>query len=667
MNTADHFFESIRFRSLAWLGFIGLGLAIFANSQERRNSYQSDSPAQTESGEKPFKIRVGVEEVRLDAVALDGKGHQMTDLTAADFEIYQDGKLQEITSCTYISDQSARPGLGSNSAENSKYVLPRAAVPIVTRGQVRRTITFIVDNLTMSMVQVERARMALRKFVQSQMQPGDLVSILPTSNGNAEFLMFTSEKKHLLAAIDNIKWYIDTRVIKMIFPQYPAILFAVQALRDMPGRKALIVITPQTLSPNNLMSSLEDPLVPMNREMAFMNAMDKVADQALRAGVVIHTLDIFGLIGDSDDPAELAQLAAMATQNRVPLSQKTGGIFLTNNNFFADGIGAANEELKGYYLLSYIPPPDTYGPGSGNKYRRLKIKVKRPGAEVHHRDGFYGTTKPAEIAAEYRDALLDALVSPFQHNDLLIHLTAGFIEDPKRGYLLRSWMHLNGSQVSFKEENNEICITLITSAVITDVSGIVRDAGRETYTIKVKKEELASIREHGLSFSIEIPAKKPGTYYVRVAVQDKSSGKLGSAYQYVDIPDLKNGKLALSNIFAGQSLDGKPRVLRNYSVGENLDYSTVIYNGLTKKQNAPELESHFVLYRNGIEVAQGKPETVPLEGVKDYKRIAIKKSLPLDRALLPGEYLLEFVVENKNADKKQNSISQALDFNLVPQ
>jgi hypothetical protein len=42
-----------------------------------------------------------VEEVRIDATVLDKKGRQVTDLTDADFEVYQDGKRQEIVSCTY--------------------------------------------------------------------------------------------------------------------------------------------------------------------------------------------------------------------------------------------------------------------------------------------------------------------------------------------------------------------------------------------------------------------------------------------------------------------------------------------------------------------------------------------------------------------------------------
>lgn len=46
--------------------------------------------------EDAFTIKVGVEEVRLDAVVLDKKGRQITDLTADDFEIYQDKKRQRI-------------------------------------------------------------------------------------------------------------------------------------------------------------------------------------------------------------------------------------------------------------------------------------------------------------------------------------------------------------------------------------------------------------------------------------------------------------------------------------------------------------------------------------------------------------------------------------------
>ena len=51
---------------------------------------------QAEDAGREFIIRIGVEEVRLDAVILDGNGHQVTDLTAQDFEIRQDEELQKV-------------------------------------------------------------------------------------------------------------------------------------------------------------------------------------------------------------------------------------------------------------------------------------------------------------------------------------------------------------------------------------------------------------------------------------------------------------------------------------------------------------------------------------------------------------------------------------------
>jgi VWFA-related protein len=644
--------------------YFGFGLISFHYGQEDRHKQRSRS-IQTDIQEEDYKVRVTVDEVRLDAVVIDGKGHQITDLTAADFEIYQDGLLQNITYCTYISDRISQPRSGINPAKEP-FPIPRASAAKLTRDQVRRTIAFIVDNQSMSFKQVSQSRMAVRKFVENQMQPGYLVAILPTSGGNASFLMFTAEQRHLMATIDGIKWYSDVRAAKSL-PQYPAIIFAIQALRDMPGRKSLIVITPRTLAPHHLLNSLDEPLRPMTDEAAFMRAMDKVADQALRAGVVIHTLDIFGLIGGiPDDNVELEHLDSMLAQNRIPLSQKTGGLFLSNSNFFVNGIGAANEEMKGYYLLSYIPPPETYAPGGESKYRRIQVKVKRPGIEVHHRDGFYGTTKPTDMTAAYRDKLLDALFSPFQYGDLLIHLAAGFIEDPQKGYLLQAWLNLDGHQVSFAQENNETLIALSTSAVTTDVSGMIRDTSRATYTIKVKKEQLASIRDNGVSFAMEIPAKASGTYYVRVALQDKESGRIGSAYQYVDIPELKSGRLAMSSIFVTQpgSKIGRSQALRNYAIGECLDYSATIYNALYKKKQPPELTTQFILYKDGIEVLKSDSENVDLTRATDYKRIPIRNTLSLDDTLQPGDYVLQLLVEDKKAQKKHSVVSQALDFNL---
>jgi VWFA-related protein len=151
-------------------------------------------PEQKAKPERDITIRVAVDEVRIDAVVLNWKGSQITDLTADDFEIYHDGKQQEIISCAYINDSMPRG--------DRKISLISAPPP--SRDEIRRTILFLVDDLSMDFENLHFARMALNKFVEKQMQPGDLVGILKTSIGSG--LPFTSDRRQLMAAIEKIQW-----------------------------------------------------------------------------------------------------------------------------------------------------------------------------------------------------------------------------------------------------------------------------------------------------------------------------------------------------------------------------------------------------------------------------------------------------------------------------
>ena len=196
------YFQNIRLHGLPWIGIFLLGVTISAIGQE--NQILSEA-GKKEAG---LTIHVGVEEVRLDAVVLDRKGRQITDLTAEDFEIHQDGQLQKITSSTYISDNQAQPGMKNGVSPDLKRDLPIPA-PALTRDAVRRTIVFLVDDLSMSFPDVYYARMSLQRFVERQMQPGDLISIMQTKGGNAGLQTFSSDKRELLARIGNIRWNVS--------------------------------------------------------------------------------------------------------------------------------------------------------------------------------------------------------------------------------------------------------------------------------------------------------------------------------------------------------------------------------------------------------------------------------------------------------------------------
>ena len=175
--TASSVSTCLRFALIA--GVLWLSVALSAFSQENRNP--GSNPIQKiENTDNKLTIKVNVEEVRLDAVVEDWRGRQITDLTAEDFEIYQDGRKRDITSCQYILYNQGRiEPLNKNQIEPR--TVPPIPTPSLKRNSVKRTLIFLVNDFGMKWEQTYHTRIALRKFVEEQMQPGDLVSIIKTS------------------------------------------------------------------------------------------------------------------------------------------------------------------------------------------------------------------------------------------------------------------------------------------------------------------------------------------------------------------------------------------------------------------------------------------------------------------------------------------------------
>ncbi len=342
-------------------------------------------------------------------------------------------------------------------------------------------------------------------------------------------------------------------------------------------------------------------------------------------------------------------------------------------------------------MLTYTPPPATFRPESRNFYHRIQIKVKRPGSEVHTRDGFYGLPEPVEAPAGISNSLYAAIFSPFQHNDLKINLTSGYIDDSQKGYLLQTFMHLNAKDLSITEgkEGNHL-MTVEAASLTTDINNDTKDSNAQRYHFDINEENLAWVREHGIKFSLKLPVKKPGAYYVRAAVRDPVSGKTGSAYQYIEIPDLNKHRLSLSNMFVINreedlpwAASGRPEdfrkllypdlrldprkspALRSYLPGETFECVAMIYNAKANKGQKPDLASQFILYGNGNELFKSEPEAVDLSKVSNFKRIPIKIKLHLKESFPPGDYVLLLQVKDNLADKKHNLASQALDFKAL--
>jgi VWFA-related protein len=659
-----------------------------------------------------YAIKVAVEEVRLDAVVLDSNWKPITDLTADDFEIIQDKVPQKVLSSVYLTNQETKDA--GSWLPGSKRVRKAPQIPsVLDRNNVNRIMVFVVDDFSMSFEQLYFARMGLQRFVERQMKPGDMVAILRTICGSSAISMFSSDKRDLEAKIDNLRQYANSDQYAEIFDrQLQMLRYGIGALRDMPGRKAIMLISAQPNIKKEIYRSVAAMFAGKDIDYLGMysTALNRLADEALRAKVVVHTMDIHGLETPNLDHIDAEQLENMEPSQRSsqpfrdlddrnldalnPIMVKTGGVLIQNNNFFVDGIGEKiNNIMNGYYLLSYAPPFGTFEKGSKDVYHKVKVRVMRKGATVYARDGFLSRTETV-AAPRYANPLQEAIFSPFLNKDLKVNMASGFLDDAQAGYVLRSWLHVDARDLTITENPGEgFFVKLETMCLTSDINGGVNDARKLTYDFKIREENLSWIREHGIRFSLLLPIKMPGAYYVHAAIRDLNSGKIGSAYQFVQIPNLKRKLLALSNIFVvsqkedvewirtGKAGDLNKTMfepvlkrgeryspaLRQYASGKNLNFMAVAYNSKHNKEKPPMLEVQSVLYKDGAEIYKSEFKPLELGGVTNYGRIPITQKLNLDSALSNGTYVLELLVRDQNRREKDGLLSQVLDFQVMPE
>ncbi len=178
-----------------------------AKQQTQTNAQATPTPTPKEDDDGDV-VRITTNLVQFDAVVTDKKGQQVTDLRPEDFEVSVNGRRQAITNFSYVVAEAgagvaagATPASRANN-KNAPYIPPARVKP----SDVRRTIALVVDDLGTSFEDIAYVRQALKKFVEEQMQEGDLVAIMRTSAGMGALQQFTSDKNILRRAIERVRW-----------------------------------------------------------------------------------------------------------------------------------------------------------------------------------------------------------------------------------------------------------------------------------------------------------------------------------------------------------------------------------------------------------------------------------------------------------------------------
>jgi len=731
---------------LIWVGQAAFGQQ--SSPSGTRIQRRTDSPFDQQRNQQPTQkddvVKISVTLVQVDAVVTDKNGQQVTDLKPEDFEIREDGRVQDISNFTYVTVNA--PGASSSAIAPLNPVKTKGKPnipppPALRPEQVRRTMALVVDDLTLSFGSVDATRNALKKFVDEQMQPGDLVAIIRTSAGLGVLQQFTADKRALYAAIEKVKWspngIAKVSTFDPIRPsanpknsldegtknleaftesvnQYREDIFAigtlgainyvVRGLRDLPGRKSVVLFS--------------DGLRIFGRGLnssRTLEAVQRLTDLANRAAVVIYTVDARGGIApgavaeDNFWGVDLRSEAGMKEVGRLIdartqklfdsrqgleyLANNTGGYFLREANDLNLGIKRVLDDQKGYYLIGYVPDAATFKTEDGKRgYHKIQVKVKRPGLTVRSRTGFYAVEEAQNTAKRTPfQQMASALVSPFGNRQIELKLTSLFGHHQQTGSFISSLLHISPEQITFTEEADGWHKAVLDVAAVTlSDNGQLVDQEYKTYTLKAQGDLYQQILKRGFVYTINLPLKKPGAYQLRVAVRDANSERIGSANQFIETPDIGKGQLALSGITAaganadeasativvaqpGQSEQegsaapasfGSPST-RKFRPGSEIVYAFVIYNAQTDSANPqPQLESKIALIRDGKAIFTSAPSAIKVNPQSNLKQILVGSKLRLGTNMEPGEYLLQVMVTDKAA-KKNSVVMQWTDFEVM--
>jgi VWFA-related protein len=422
---------------------------------------------------------------------------------------------------------------------------------------------------------------------------------------------------------------------------------------------------------------------------ATRDKLEHVIDAAQRAGVVVYTIHAQGLVNNTfvdpggNRPLDGAGRLDLASAGELQahqdalhaLAADTGGRALRNTNFFEGWVTGVLDETSNYYLVAWRPENDEE---RTPKFRHVKISVVgRPELSVRAPKGYVAGPKPVTAPtaanatapapdskgpktpeAEMRAALTDS----YPAHGLPVLLSLTYLNTPANGLVVTSSMEIGGSGLSFGQDGKQPTTIQLAGVVLND-KGKVAGSFRNQLNINPRNGQA----DEGIFYNHHTPLT-PGIYQFRVVARDEKSGRVGSAMQWIVIPDLSRNQLALSSLLlGGQVIEDRNNKTSNPQIQLSVDhhfarssplgYWIFVYNAKRDAGGNPRLTVQTHVLRDGHPILSSAQRRLS-NGGSDPQRIPFGEELALN-TLAPGRYDLKVVITDSLAG---TTASQLADF-----
>jgi VWFA-related protein len=556
-------------------------------------------PVGQEQEPPPFRFGVRVEFVEVDAKVIDGDEKFVSDLQCDDFELFEDGHLQELSRCVLVDLTTVTPP-------------PQTAFPDVAPSVVSnqyespgRIYILLLDDLHTAPQRSVAVRNSARRFIEENLAEGDVAAVVHTSGRAAQEL--TANRGRLLEAVELFmgsklrsatlemveKWRLlnpgaraqEERLraegrtegsrIQDPFEQERELRAQTVteqlrklagALGELPGRRKSVLYFGEGFE-----NDAEDVL---KGQASFLRVDDMIeaAREANRSNVSVYAVDPRGLSSVSASLIELPGVpmdfpnamgvgslqSVMQNEYRLSqdnlrgLSEETGGFAVLNSNDLASGLDRIVEDASRYYMLGYYPT-ETSKVG----YRRIEVRVKRPGLRVDARRGYIVRESDAETveSAGASPDIVRLASSPLAVSDISLRAA---VSPLRSGVVLLIEASIDGFR--FEERDAELHDSVELYAVALDEDGNPVREARRNFVLSLPLRTHTIMARSGLRMGMVLDLS-PGTYQVRVAAIEKGGGRRGSLFHDLVVPEAQAPGLSLSPIVVTTDTESQIPVL----------------------------------------------------------------------------------------------------------
>lgn len=537
-------------------------------------------------------FRVHVDAVEIDAVVTDAQGNLITDLTREDFEILENGTAQTITSFGRVDipfEKSVRPLLATAAIE-----------PDVLSNNRSEGRLYVIGLDEMGGEQALRTRKFLHRFFEQYFGANDLGAVVYLGRArHADSQDLTGNPRLLLKAVDAFTGGFSDAPVQMpenlqvrdatgsaLPPPSPAnferdfsLRRATQSLRQTVDfmasvhgrRKALLLFTQgyPNLDTFRVIDYRGGTLKIQEEDL------HKAITAATRNNVTIYPIDPRGLtpdggLGDSEtgpstDAAQRLDASLEGQDVRQglrALADVTGGFALVNSNSFDAAFSRIVQENSRYYVLGFSSNNDR----RDGRYRRLQVRVTRPGLTVRSRAGYMAPLKsdrppaPPAPAGNVSAPVANALRSAIAVNGLPLRVFAAPFKGASRDATVVLVMELDGSQLGLVEKGGGYAGAAEVSLLASDSRNKIIPGRTQSANLTLTPDTYQRVVRYGVRTTDEMQLA-PGRYQVRVAVGNKGD-KSGSVIYDLEVPDFTSAPLALSGVVVSSSSVARLMTLR---------------------------------------------------------------------------------------------------------